>query len=52
MITFTFTRTELERLFREGGAIAAFPEETVISPELASALADIILEHVLGGVCL
>jgi hypothetical protein len=48
MKTVTFTRAELETLFRESGA-AVLPEGFALSPELASALADIVLDHLFGG---
>ncbi len=51
MITLTFTREELNRLFREGGA-AALPESFNLSHEIASAVADIVLDNILGGTCL
>lgn len=51
MTTLTFTRTELNNLCRKGGA-AVLPDNFELSPELASALADIVLDNLFGGVCL
>jgi hypothetical protein len=52
MITITFTRTDLEKIYREG-CFAVLPENLgLLSPELAAALADIVLDNLLGGICL
>ena len=49
--TITITRAELEKLYREGGS-AVLPADFQLSPELAAALADIVLDNLFGGVCL
>ena len=52
MITVTFTRAELEKIYREGG-FAVLPENLgLLSPELAAILADVVLDNLLGGACL
>lgn len=48
MITLEFTRSELERLYRDGEA-AAMPADWGMAPELAAAIADIILAQMFGG---
>jgi len=51
MMTLTFTRAELESLYREGG-FAVLPEGFALSAEFAADLADIVLDHLFGGVYL
>jgi len=43
------TRKELELLYRTGGDLA-LPDDYKLSPELASLIADIILDEILGGI--